>query len=199
MLREDRISLNVISEQAAFELLQRFINKGHKIANVYIDTVGSPAAYKRKWEERFKGRGISFRVESKADSLFKVVSAASIVAKVNRDRFISNWQFKEQVPIRSDYGSGYPGDAQTVAWLKEHCDRVFRLPTIARFSWKTCDTLAEKQCCPAEIYNTKLTISHEYLNSIDLQIPRAYVPKISQTKLHRRTDDLLGVTGNFDL
>lgn len=199
MLREDRISLNVISEQAAFELLQRFINKGHKIANVYIDTVGPPAAYKRKWEERFKGLGINFRVESKADSLFKVVSAASIVAKVTRDRLISEWKFKECVQISSDYGSGYPGDAQTVSWLKDNCDRVFRLPTIARFSWKTCDTLAEKQCCQAEVYNSKLTIDHDYLKSIDMIIPRAYVPKISRTKLHRRTDDLLGISGTFDL
>lgn len=40
---------------------------------------------------------IQFTVCPKADSLFKIVSAASIVAKVTRDRYIEHWRDAEDV------------------------------------------------------------------------------------------------------
>jgi ribonuclease H2 subunit A len=48
-------------------------------------------------------------VSKKADALFPVVSAASICAKVSRDKAVNNWQFKENIDISGDgWGSGYP-------------------------------------------------------------------------------------------
>jgi len=47
---------------------------------VYIDTVGDPEKYRIKLTEKFPG--IKFVVAKKADSLYPVVSGASIVAKV---------------------------------------------------------------------------------------------------------------------
>jgi ribonuclease HII len=50
------------------------------LEKVYIDTVGDPEKYRIKLTEKFPG--IKFVVAKKADSLYPVVSGASIVAKV---------------------------------------------------------------------------------------------------------------------
>ena len=83
---------------------------------------------------------IVFTVTTKADSKFPVVSAASIVAKVTRDRILENWVFQESlktINLSREFGSGYPGDPNTKKWLRKSIDRVFGFPTLARFSWKT--------------------------------------------------------------
>jgi ribonuclease HII len=48
---------------------------------VYVDTVGDPDRHRERLEQRFPGLGISFTVCPKADSIYPIVSAASIVAK----------------------------------------------------------------------------------------------------------------------
>ena len=73
---------------------------GVNVTKCIIDTVGIPEAYLRKLDRAFHGQGIEFIVEKKADANYKVVSAASICAKVARDTITPNWVFPEEVSGR---------------------------------------------------------------------------------------------------
>jgi ribonuclease HII len=68
----------------------------------------------------------------RADREFVVVSAASIVAKVERDRAVEQLRGDH-----GDFGSGYPSDPQTISYLQEWVKREGSQPHFARRSWKT--------------------------------------------------------------
>ncbi len=99
MERDTSISLNEISKLAAFALVEHFIKLGVKLTTVYIDTVGKEDKYQKVFENKFGHLGIKFVVRSKADSLFPIVSASSICAKVHRDFILENWSFEEDLEI----------------------------------------------------------------------------------------------------
>lgn len=137
MLKRTKINLNEISHNSAMGLVKKVLDMGVLLAEVYIDTVGDPEKYRIKLTEKFPG--IKFVVAKKADSLYPVVSGASIVAKVTRDRALRNWVFDETAQnMHMNTGSGYPGDPYTKQWLEDHKHPVFGFPTLVRFSWGTC-------------------------------------------------------------
>ncbi len=65
-----------------------------------------------------------------ADSRFVIVSAASIVAKVNRDKAITKLR-KEH-----DLGSGYPSDRKTINFVSKYISDRKEIPSFVRKSWK---------------------------------------------------------------
>ncbi len=69
--------------------------------------------------------------QHKADRTFPVVSAASIVAKVERDSEISKLRLKH-----GDFGSGYLTDEKTMVFLKKLLDGNGEFPSFVRKSWK---------------------------------------------------------------
>lgn len=74
--------------------------------------------------------------EHRADSTYPVVAAASIIAKVTRDRLIDALA-EEYGPI----GSGYPSDRYTIEYLSDYIGRHHAPPFCARKSWKTTSNL----------------------------------------------------------
>jgi ribonuclease HII len=78
--------------------------------------------------------------EHHADEKFIVVSAASIVAKVIRDREVARLAKKY-----GEIGSGYPSDPVTIRWLSGYIGEHPSPPTIARRSWKTVSNLLQKK------------------------------------------------------
>jgi len=89
-------------------------------------------------EERFKQHileNLSFKVEivskHKADRKFPIVSAASIIAKVERDM-----EIKELKKVYGDFGCGYPTDRKTIEFLKQCLEKFGEYPDFIRKSWK---------------------------------------------------------------
>ena len=78
--------------------------------------------------------------EHHADEKFMVVSAASIVAKVSRDRVITRL-----AKNYGEIGSGYPSDPVTIRWLSGYIREHPSPPPIARRSWKTVSALLAKK------------------------------------------------------
>ncbi|KAL3520894.1 hypothetical protein ACH5RR_019043 [Cinchona calisaya] len=142
MLKKHKINLNEISHDSAIGLVGRVLNMGVLLTEVYVDTVGDAEKYRIKLSERFPS--IKFVVAKKADSLYPVVSGASIVAKVTRDRALRDWVFDETAEnMHRNFGSGYPGDPETKSWLDDHKHIVFGFPTLVRFSWGTCTSYSK--------------------------------------------------------
>lgn len=137
MLKKNKINLNEISHDSAIGLITKVLNMGVLLTEVYVDTVGDTEKYRSKLSERFPA--VHFVVAKKADSLYPVVSGASIAAKVTRDRALREWVLDETAEeLHKNFGSGYPGDPDTKAWLQHHKHLVFGFPTLVRFSWGTC-------------------------------------------------------------
>ncbi len=97
---------------------------------VYADALGSGHEAENwvRWElpER------EFHFSSGADEKYPAVSAASVMAKQERDAALenisSNW---------GEVGSGYPGDPKTISWLENHFSENKSWPAVVRESWST--------------------------------------------------------------
>lgn len=91
-------------------------------------------------------RACRLRSVHEADRIHPVVGAASIVAKVLRDRAIADLAREH-----GEIGSGYPSDPVTIAWLREYLKRERAPPSFARASWATTRDLMD------ELFQTHVT------------------------------------------
>jgi len=104
--------------------------------------------------DRFKhhiAESLPFQVqivsEHKADATYPIVSAASIIAKVERDKAISELKGKY-----GDMGSGYAADPKTLEFLEGWIKRFGSYPDFVRKSWKPAKRLKRE----AEVKQAKL-------------------------------------------
>lgn len=157
MLRPAKYNLNAISHDAALGLVQRALDAGVNVVEVYVDTVGNADTYAQKFRDAFPALR-KVVVEAKADGNYRIVGAASIVAKTERDRAVKDWVFPEEalagregsdsgdgdvvdvdddgaLTFERNYGSGYPSDPKTKAWMRANLDTIFGFPSFVRFSW----------------------------------------------------------------
>lgn len=86
------------------------------------------------------GRACTIVARHHGDALFPVVSAASIVAKVTRDRTVEALHEEE-----GDVGSGYPSDPVTIAYLTGYIAGHGAPPACARQSWETVARLMDRR------------------------------------------------------
>lgn len=163
MLRRHKYNLNLISHDAAFELVHQVLDEGISVDEIYVDTVGDPRKYENKFRERFP-QIRKVVVAKKADATYRIVGAASIVAKTTRDKEVRDWVFVETerssqymdcdenwpVNYSSEFGSGYPSDPSTKRWIEASCDQIFGFPSFVRFSWGTAKQIMEKKAVPVD-------------------------------------------------
>jgi len=74
----------------------------------------------------------------KADKMYPVVSAASIIAKVERDGEIARLRKRY-----GELGSGYPADPITIKFLRDWLEKHGSYPEFVRKSWKPAKRLKE--------------------------------------------------------
>lgn len=98
-------------------------------------------SYKKFFESKLS-QGIKenceLLVEHKADLNHIVVAAASVIAKVIRDRWIE----KIKLEIGKDFGSGYMSDPKTQEFLGLYHDKY---PHLFRKQWKSYQRIEEKK------------------------------------------------------
>ena len=82
-------------------------------------------------------RKIDITSKHKADDTYPVVSAASIIAKVNRDRRVREIEMEIGRPI----GSGYASDPKTISFLKNWITEKRSFPPHSRKSWLTSQNI----------------------------------------------------------
>lgn len=126
----DRENLNEIE----FKVMADIIRKSHA-SKVIIDAP-TPARGIPKYCSRMKNLignlEIQIIAENHADAIYPIVSAASILAKVCRDKEIKKLHKKY-----GDFGSGYTSDPKT----KEFIKHWYKYPEIVRAKWETIENL----------------------------------------------------------
>lgn len=144
-------SLNDLEIEAMRDLIVDF-----KPDEVYIDAfLANEDKFKQELIELLKIKMGAADIpkiiaKNKADSLYTIVGAASILAKVERDALIDS--YRPQFAEYGNIGSGYSSDETTIEFLKKYIIKNKQPPPIARKSWATTENLVREL-----VQQTKLT------------------------------------------
>ncbi len=103
---------------------------------VFIDSPDRNALKAKRLVQKYVKHKAEIRCMVKGDRRNVLVAAASIIAKVERDRHI-----KMLREVYGDFGSGYPSDPKTRRWLSEKL-RTNTAPPFVRKGWRTISRLS---------------------------------------------------------
>lgn len=104
---------------------------------VYVDSCDPVAERFGETVRRLSGRPAPVVSRHEADRTIPVVSAASIVAKVRRDRALD----RLRVGLGERLGSGYPSDVRTVEFVRDYLRDGPPHPLWLRRSWRTMERI----------------------------------------------------------
>ncbi|HIH31761.1 TPA: ribonuclease HII [Candidatus Woesearchaeota archaeon] len=124
-------NLNWLEADKAADLLNKIDTKlDNDVSEVIVDCPSNNTnAYKNYLKQKVDNEEMKLTVEHKADLNHLIVGAASIIAKVTREKEIEKIKKK----IKIDFGSGYPSDPKTKEFLKKYYSQY---PLIFRKSWE---------------------------------------------------------------
>lgn len=124
--RMSRQTLNEIEYDAYLSLIMKS-PEGSAIQVDAFDVIE-----KRLQDRLRQDSGRNVTCKHSGDRIFPLVSAASIVAKVIRDRYVHEISEKY-----GDIGSGYPADPKTQEFLRKCFENHWNIDEIVRKRWKT--------------------------------------------------------------
>lgn len=143
----DKITLNRLEELKMADIINKL-----KPDVVYIDAADvNEERFGKSIERLLNYRPNKIVSKHRADDIFPIVSAASIIAKDTRDDIID--KFKQKY---GDIGSGYPSDKRTTDFLRNWIKKNKNFPPFVRISWETTKKILDQ-----EIKNKKIT---DYFN-----------------------------------
>ena len=129
-----KINLNEIEAMNFAKIIDRL-----KPKIVYVDSPDpNPKMFTERLQRHMRTKP-KLVVENYADRKYVAVSAASIIAKVRRDKRISELHQRY-----GDFGSGYSSDMRTIKFLEEWVREHGELPEFARKSWETAQRIEEQ-------------------------------------------------------
>lgn len=102
-----------------------------------IDEIGGDAGVQQNVRNEYPDRQIHF--EPGADESYPGVSAASVAAKVARDRALALIEQQYDTTI----GSGYPADPETQDWLADYNRTHEGWPPVVRTNWSTIQRMED--------------------------------------------------------
>ena len=138
-----KINLNWIEARKAAKIINNLVKDLKSKVEVIVDC---PSPNTHAWHNYLmeyvdKPAKIKLRCEHKADLNYVVVGAASILAKVTRD--------KEVEKIKKEYGiecgSGYPADPLCIKFLKTNKAKELAKLGFIRKSWATWKNVEKKK------------------------------------------------------
>ncbi|MCI4337198.1 MAG: ribonuclease HII [Thermoplasmata archaeon] len=107
------------------------------VQRVFVDACDPVAIRFGESVRRWAGGTVEVDARHHADRTIPVVAAASIVAKVRRDRAVA----RLSLSLGGALGSGYPSDARTTEFVRSFLAEGRPAPSWLRASWKTMDRL----------------------------------------------------------
>jgi ribonuclease HII len=130
--RKQGVSLNRIEAMKFADII--------KLLNPHLAYIDAPDTNLNRFHmfmSKLVGDGTELVVKHKADRDHPVVSAASIIAKVERE--LERGKLKQEF---GDFGTGYTSDERTISWLREWLQNNKRFPEhLVRRSWITSTIL----------------------------------------------------------
>jgi ribonuclease HII len=124
--RVARNELNVLERELATRLIERAAGELERLDRIIADGKRMFAALGQRFDR--------FESLDRAESRHAAVAAASVVAKVLRDRRFDQIRRRYEHEVGPITGGGY-ANAATRRWLRAYCERHGRLPDETRLSW----------------------------------------------------------------
>lgn len=128
-LNDPNMNLNKLEGEVSAQLINKVPSQ-----KVILDCPSNNILSYRNYVKSMVKSDVEIIAEHKADLNHTIVGAASILAKVTRDKIID--EIKREVG--EDFGSGYPSDPKTIEFLKRNWNKY----DIFRKTWSTYKKVA---------------------------------------------------------